>query len=276
MKRIARSWRLMKQSYGVLMQDKELMVLPILSGLCLLLILGSFVFGLGLHQEGTIEAIERGEQDVKLMISGFLFYVVTYTAAFFFQAAIVAGASERLAGGDPTLGSALSAAGRRFPAILMWGIIAATVGMILRAIEERSEMVGKIVASLIGAAWTLATFFMVPILVMEQKSVGTSFKDSWGLFKKTWGEMVSGNIGLGLASFLVMLPIILIAGALFNAGMTIAAIVVGVLGVGLVAMFFSALNGVWMASLYRYATKGDVPPGFDPDIFGSAFVAKAK
>ena len=276
MQRIARSWRLMKQSYGVLMQDKELMVLPILSGLCLLLILASFFFGLGLNQEGMFESIERGEQDVKLMISGFLFYVVTYTAAFFFQAAIVAGASERLAGGDPTLGSALGAAGRRFPAILMWGIIAATVGMLLRALEERFEAVGRFVVGLIGVAWTLATFFMVPILVMEQKSVGTSFKDSWTLFKKTWGEMVSGNVGLGLASFIVMLPIILIAGALFSAGMAVAALVVGVVGVGLVAIFFSALNGVWMASLYRYATKGDVPPGFDPDVFGSAFVAKAK
>ncbi len=113
-----------------------------------------------------------------------LFYVVTYTIGFFFQAAIVAGASERMNGGDPTVGSALRSASKRFGPLLLWGVIAGTVGLIIRSIEEKSELAGKIVMGLLGVAWSLATYFMVPVLVMEDEPVGSAFKRSWNLFKR--------------------------------------------------------------------------------------------
>ena len=214
--KIGRSWRLMKQSFGVLRKDKELLILPLLSGLCFLIVTAGFVFGTGVLDavdasgaaaaDGAAAGGEAGAfegQELKWTILGFLFYVVVYTIGFFFQAALVAGATERLRGGDPTLGSALGAASRRFPALLFWGIIAATVGMILRAIQERSEWVGKFVVGLIGGAWNLVTFFVVPIIVLEGQPVGASIKRSWNVFKATWGETVAGQIGFGLFGFLL-------------------------------------------------------------------------
>lgn len=272
MGRIGRSFRLMKESYRVLMRDKELLVLPVISGVLILIVILSFAIPLGVFR-GDVDTDESGVTYALVLLA---FYVVTYTISIFFQAAIIAGATERLEGGDPTVGSALRAAGRRFGSILVWGIIAGTVGMILKAIQERSELVGKIVAGLIGAAWSLATFFVVPVLVLEGVSVGSAFSRSWSLFKKTWGETVTGQVGLGLASFLFLLPVLVVCGLLCYAGLWVVGIVVGVLGVALIIVFFSALQAVFVAALFRYATTGESPEGFDADIVAGAFRPKKK
>jgi len=268
--RFGRSWRLMKQSYGLLMKDKELLLLPVLSGICILVLVASFVWPMVQNDFVWIEENPRMSA-----LLGFAFYVLMYTIAFFFQAALIAGACERMSGGDPTLGSALGAAAKRLPTLFAWGIVAGTVGMILNAIQERSEWVGRIVAGLLGAAWSIATFFVVPVLVMEKEPLGTSFKRSWGLVKDRWGEAVIGSGGIGLATMLVGIPIMLVCGALVRGGMETAGIVVGVVAFGLLAVFGSALQGVYVATLYRYATTNETPQGFGIADIEGAFHAKA-
>ena len=272
MGRFARSWRLMKQSWAVLMKDKELMILPLIAGLCILVILASFA--VPVFVKGTDWA--EGLPEWTLYLATFAFYVVAYTITFFFQAAVIAGASERMAGGDPTLGSALGAASKRLPSLFLWGVVAATVGMIIRAIEERSEIVGRIAMALVGAAWSLATFFMVPVLVMESKPLAQSFKRSWGIFKETWGETVIGAGGLGLAGFLISLPIILLCGWLFSTGLIWPAIIIGVLCLATISVVFSALQGVYVAAVYRFATADEAPQGFDATVLREAFRPKKK
>lgn len=271
MGRIARSWELTRQSYRVLMQDKELLLLPLLSSTIILLVCGSFVFGLGLQEDQILQSGEVGA-----ILPLLLFYVVSYTIGFFFQAALIAGACQRLAGGDPTLGSALGAAWRRFGAILAWGLVAGTVGLVLRMIQERSELLGKLVAGLLGVVWSLATFFMVPVLVMEEQPLGEAFKRSAALFKKTWGESVAGNFGIGLIGFLVMLPLCLLGMAVGSAVSPLAGILVAVPMVALAAVFFAALQGVFLASVYRFATRGEAPRGFDVDLLATVFKPKEK
>ena len=273
MGRISRSFQLIGQSWKVLMKDPELLVLPLLSGICIVIVTLSFIVPMGFLQEGAIE--EANEVVVYGVV--FLFYVVTYTLSFFFQAAVVAGATERMRGGDPTVGSSLRAAASRFPALLMWGVIAATVGMILKAIEERSGVVGKIVVSLLGAAWSLATFFMVPVLVMERLPVGQSFKHSWAIFKQTWGETVVGSLGIGLLTFLGMLVIGAIGFGLFYIQLEVVAIVTCIAGFLLLMLVSSALGGVYTAAMYRYATEGpDADTGFDAELLASAYRQKKK
>lgn len=267
MHRIARSWDLFKRSWGVLKQDKELALLPLISGILILAVMASFVFGFRLHQLA-------GDPGPREAIIGFVFYVFAYTTAFFFQAALVAGALERMNGGDPTLGSSLRAASKRLPALFAWGVVAATVGMILRAIQERSELVGKIVVGLIGVAWSLATFFMVPVLVMENETMGGSFKRSWSIFKQTWGENVVGNLGMGLVFFLATLALGGVVYALVAMKLALIAGIVGVVGFVTLMVVQAALSGVYLASVYRFATTGSVTSGFDPDAMRSAFRAK--
>ena len=268
MERISRSIRLVRQSYAVLMHDRELMVLPLISGVIIIAVAVSFFVGFGITEDGLRE--RRADQ----LLPVFLFYVVSYAVGIFFQAAVVAGATERMRGGDPTITSALAAAWRRKGSILAWAVVAATVGTILRAIHDRAGFVGKIVVALLGAVWSLATFFVVPVLVLEKHSVADSFRQSWATFKKTWGETVVGSGGIGLVALLAWITLVAVVGLMAYVGLGIVAIVVGVVAAVGLALFFSTLQGVYVASLYRYATEGKGAAGFDSDLFAQAFVEK--
>lgn len=267
MGRIGRSFHLVGQSYRILMQDKELMVLPLISGMIMAIVAGSFAFGFGLDAA----AVERHGPDVYLPF--FLIYVVVYAVGIFFQAAVVAGATERMRGGDPTVGSSLAAAGRRFAAIVIWAIIAATVGVVIRAIHDRVGFVGKIISGLLGAAWSLATFFIVPVLVLEDWSPRESFTRSVTLFKETWGETVAGGISIGVAAVCAWVTLIAFVGLLASV-VGVIALAVFAVGALFLSLFFSTLQGIYVAALYRYATEGLVPDGMDKTLFDHAFVPK--
>jgi hypothetical protein len=268
MERIERSFRLVQQSYRILMHDKELMILPLISGAITIAVAVSFFFGFKITEDG----LREGRADT--IVPVFLLYVITYTVGIFFQAAVIAGATERMRGGNPTVGSALAAAWQRIGTIVMWAIVAATVGTILRMIHDRSAFIGRIVVALVGAAWSLATFFVVPVLVFENLSVGDSFKRSWAVFKKTWGETVVGSAGVGVIAFLSWLTLIFVVMLLFAIGAVWPAVIVGVAGGICLILFFAALQGVYVASLYRYATEGKEAGGFDHDLLANAFVPK--
>jgi hypothetical protein len=96
------------------MKDRELMVLPLISGAITLLVAGSFAFGLGV----TSSRVEEGGLDVYLPLFGM--YVIAYTVGVFFQAAVVVGATDRMRGGDPTIALAMAAASRRIGKIVAW------------------------------------------------------------------------------------------------------------------------------------------------------------
>jgi hypothetical protein len=267
MGRIGRSFQLVGQSYRILMQDKELMILPLVSGAVIAVAVAGFAFGFG------VDSVRLQQRGPELYVPLFLMYVVTYTVGIFFQAAVIAGATERMRGGDPTIGSALSAASRRMGSIVMWAIVAATVGVILRAISDRLGFVGRIIVGIVGAAWSLATFFVVPVLVLEDRSVRESFSRSVEVFRKTWGETVVGGINLGVAAFCAWITLIAISGLL---AMLIGAPALALFAAGAVFLmvFFSTLQGIYVASLYRYATDGEAASGFDKALFEKAFVAK--
>lgn len=265
MGRIRRSFALVVQSYRILMQDKELMVLPLLSGIVMAVAVGGMALGAGVT--GGLLRVRGPAMYLPL----FLLYVVTYTIGIFFQAAVVAGATERMRGGDPTVRSALGAAARRIGPIVMWAVVAATVGVIIRVIHDRVGIVGKIIAGLLGAAWSLATFFVVPVLVLEDHPIGESFTRSVNVFKQTWGETVVGATSLGAASVCAWLTLVAITGL---TAMAVGAAALAVFFVGAIALmvFFSALQGIYVASLFRYATEGAGPSGLDPSLLGNAFV----
>ncbi len=269
MGRIGRSFQLVGQSYRVLMQDKELMVLPLISGAIIAVVVASFAFGFGLD-ESRVKQFGPG-----VYLPVFLMYVATYAIGIFFQAAVVAGATERMKGGDPTIASALAAAIRRLGPIMMWAVVAATVGMLIRAIHDRLGFVGKIIVSLLGAAWSLATFFVVPVLVLEERSIQESFTRSVSVFKQTWGETVAGGASLAAAAVCAWLTLIALAGLLAWA-VGLAALVVFAAGAIVLVVFFSALQGVYVASLFRYATEGQAAPGFDQTLLDRAFVPKGR
>jgi len=271
MGRIGRSIELVRQSYRILMQDKELMILPLVSGVFIAGVVVAVVLGFGISSD------DISRRDPRAAVAAFLMYVVIYAIGIFFQAAVIAGATERMRGGDPTVASALRAAAKRLGPIMLWAVFAATVGVILRVIHDRAGFVGKIIVSIVGAAWSLATFFVVPVLVLEERSVGASFSQSVAVFKKTWGETMAGGMSIGVVAFAAWVTLIAVVGLLAWAGAgLVVAMAVGIVGAVTLVVFFSALQGIYVASLYRYATEGHAPSGFDGDLLAHAFVPKTR
>jgi Family of unknown function (DUF6159) len=279
MGRIGRSFQLAGESYRVLMQDKELMLLPLASGAIIAVVVAAaglgFAVGLGLEPE----RLAAGGRGAVAYVPIFLTYVLVYAISIFFQAAVVAGATERLRGGDPTVRSALSAAGRRIGPIMLWAVVAGTAGMLIRLLQERVPFVGKIVAGIGGAAWSLATFFVVPILVLEERSIPESFSRSVRVFKQTWGETVVGGANLGVAAACAWATLVAIVG-LLSYVVGLAALVVLFAGAVVLTVLFSALQGIYQAALFRYAlfqqaTKHG-PWSLDANLLQQAFVPRPK
>jgi hypothetical protein len=277
--RFSRSWSLIKASGAVLRQDKELLLFPLFSGIATLLVAGSFI--VPLITSGAIERYDSQASDPVVPLMVFLFYLIQYFIIFFFNSALVGAAMIRLDGGDPTVADGLRIARSRIAQIIGYAAIAATVGLILRLIEERLGFIGRWIAGLLGVAFTVATFLTVPILVSRDIGPVDAVKESAVLLKKTWGENVVGQGGIGLVFMLGYFALTTI-GLLFvfmvaTTGspvliVAVLALVVLVL-IGL-ALVQSALQGVYSAALYRYATEGNAGATFPDALMGGAFRPK--
>ncbi|MEO8384838.1 MAG: DUF6159 family protein [Betaproteobacteria bacterium] len=280
--RLSRSWDLVKASGAVLKQDKELLVFPLISSVAALLVAVCFILPMiGL---GALDGLSGGDNSaisIGTYFVAFLFYTTQYFVIFFFNAALVGAALIRLDGGDPTVKDGLNIALSKMGSILGYAIIAATVGMILRAIQERVGFLGKIIVGLLGVGWTMATYLVVPVLVTSDVGPIDAVKESAGLLKKTWGENVIGQAGIGAAFGLITFAIVLCGIALvILAAMTGSVIVIGlavviaVLAVIAAALVHTALSGIYAAALYRYATQGSATLGFDTMALQNAFAPK--
>ena len=274
MGKIARTWSMMSACWQVLKQDKGLLLFPFISGVCCLALLASFAVTLYTtgHWQPPGAKTGTNQQAVYYGIF-FLFYVCNYFVIVFFNSAIVACATIRMSGGAPTVADGFRAAASRLPVIAGWAVVSATVGLILRIIEDRSEKVGRIVAGLLGAAWTVVSFLVVPILVVENKNPVAALKDSTALLKKTWGEQLVGNFSFGLLFFLLSIPAfaLVILGVL-SGSVAAAAVCIAIAVVYLIvlALIQSALQSIFQAALYLYARDGQVPEGFHAELLRGA------
>src|SRR5512138_3250583 len=240
--KLSRSFALLRASLAVLRADKELLVFPLCSAIASLLVVASFA--LPLFASGALERLDAGESPgVGTAIIAFLFYLTQYFVIFFFNSALVGAAMIRLNGGDPTVSDGFRIAFSRVGAILGYAAIAATVGLILRLIEERAGFIGRWIVGLLGLAFTVATFLTVPILVSRDVGPIEAVKESAVLLKKTWGENIIGNAGMGLVFFLFYLGVIAVAGVIvFGAVQTgSVALIVLVVALGVLAFIGLAL-----------------------------------
>jgi Family of unknown function (DUF6159) len=279
--RLARSWRLVKASASVLQQDKGLLLFPLISLGALFLVLLSFalpVLGLGMLS-GLGRDFHSGSPAFYAVL--FLFYFSQYFVIFFFNAALVGAAMMRLDGGNPTFSDGMRIATSKVGAIAGYALIAATVGMVLRALQERVGFIGRFIVGLLGVGWTIATYLVVPVLVAKDVGPIDAVKESATLLKKTWGENVIGQVGLTAAFGFIFLGVILcgialIAGAVFTQSIALiaVAVVVLVLAIGITGLVQSALAGIYAAALYRYATGGEETQGFDSGALKLAFAPK--
>ena len=264
MGRISNTIALAKVSWRVLRKDRELLVIPVLSFL-------TSIAALALIWLPTLSAVDAsglaGESEdpgAILLVVGVITAMALSVISVFFNGALVAGAYERLSGGDPTVRSALGRAVSRLPGLLPWAILTGTVGLVLQAVRERAGWLGRFVVNMVGMAWETATFLVVPAVVIDDHGAVSGLKASASLLKRTWGENIAARVGFGLLGFIAIIPAVVVvaaAGALGGAALVLG-ILVAVPYVALLVVVLTALNSVFQTALYLYATTGSVPTGF--------------
>ena len=283
MGKFSRTWELVKQSFVILRSDKQLMLFPILSAIsCLLVTAIIATGGTLLIMPAMASAAANGQpfrpnQSPLVLLGIFTMYVANYFVIVFFNVALVGVANSRLMGGNWTFRDGIELAWARKGTILQWAFVAATVGMILRTLEERLGLIGRLVMRIIGVAWALACYFVVPVLAFEDLTPIAAIKRSSKLFRDTWGEKVIGGLSFSLVSLVLMLPgfglwfVALVLGGIKG---LLAGFAILILYVLMLSVMMSAVQGIFNAALYRYACFQQVPPAFDADLVKSIWTAK--
>jgi hypothetical protein len=260
--RIGRGWRLLGQTWRFLLERPRLMALPALSMLlttvaAVLLFVPVFDATKGL--------------DVRL--SAFIAAAAsalpfTFIATFFnvgFLAMVLA--AER--GEQPTIRDGLRSARRRLRPIVAWSIVSATIGTAISAIEHLpfvGEIVGRVLSSLGGLAWAVATLFVVPVLALDGVGPKEALGRSATAFRRRWGESLTGEITIGAVSGIAIIPgaalICLGIGLLEDGGGAgVGLLVAGIALAAPVLALASAVTELFLLELYRVSVDPERTPG---------------
>ena len=281
---IKRSWNLTLESFKVLMQNKELMMFPIISAILTVIVVASFLVPTALlwgAMETTL-GLDDTAQNLIGMVVLFCVYFISYFIIIFFNVAILQCARIHFDGGNPTMKDGWDAGMQNLGRIALWAALSGTIGVILSQLEEKlGSLVGGILRGLIGGAWTIITYFAVPVLIFEKTSPFNAIKKSGQIIKETWGEGLTMYVGFGaiqgLFVFLTFIPLI---GGIILSAMMQNYIIIAIIGSLVVlswiilAVVFSSLGQIFRAALYIYATSGTVPSCFTESNVKDAFQLK--
>ncbi len=274
-----RSYGIFRESLNVLAHDKEILIFPLLSGIAMIFVFAGMIGGgwfLGLFQ-AIIDQGESGTGEVLGYAVLFVWYFLSWFVGLFFNVAVIHCAKIRLDGGDPTVADGVNASMKHLGRIATWAAISATIGLLAQIAKERGNWVLRLFTSLGEIAWGIATFFIVPVMIFEERSIVDSIKESVNLMKRTWGEALVGSGGIGLFIFLLAVPgaLPIVLGIMIGSGgAVVAGLGVAVLWWLTLACVSTALSGIYRAALYVYATEKRVPAGFSQEYVTGAFRTK--
>lgn len=271
--RLANGWKISMTSLQVLRENKQLIIFPILSGISLILILGSFFTLIMAGAGWDTDQVKESEQNVIGYLFLFLYYLVNYFVVVFFNMALIHCTHLYFKGEEVSVEKGIRFSMSRIGAIFAWSMFAATVGMVLRILSENLGAVGKIIIGIIGIVWSVATFFVVPVIAYENLGPIDAFKRSADMMRQKWGERIGAGFSFGLISligFLVAGFGLFMVGALFN---PILGVFLAVLGILLVAAIMSAARTIFISAVYHNIT-GDPVQHFNQQVIDNLFVHK--
>ena len=133
--------------------------------------------------------------------------------------------------------------------IAIWSAIATLSGLARSFVQL---MLCRIVIGIVGMAWAVVTFLVLPILVFENVGVGDAIKRSAAMLRRTWCENLIVNMGIGLISFLLVIPafVLLAAGAATGTALGFGTtVVLAVIWLIAVSCWSSAMSAVFQVAL---------------------------
>lgn len=280
----SRSWQITKLSFSVIKEDKELLLFPIISGFF------SMIFVIAMLFPTVITTLINGnafESNALFYVILFLIYFGLAFIATFFNVCVVYTTKIRFEGGNATFMESLKFSFSKLHLIAMWSLLSASVGLLLRMLDNLAKNMGKggqilmsILTSLLGMAWSILTIFVVPGLVYYDLTPFTAIKKSTQTLKTTWGESLIRNFGLGIMQVMFFILGIIVFVGLFAlvsslGGYAILAIfILALIYFVMLFLIFGVANSVYNTALFVYADKGIIPNGFTDDVMQNAFSRK--
>ncbi len=286
---VRKGWTMAISAWRVFKLDKELTALPLIGMVVSIVALIPFVLFAIAHSSGGALFADNATFEINLGNWTWPFWVslyfVTTLIGNFFGGAVIHGAMTRFRGGDPTVGSSISAVAHRFKPLVLFSLLMSTVGLILQVLADRVPFAGRIAIWLVDAAWNIANFFALPIIIMGTDNIQPlqATKQSVQLVKKVWGESVIAEAGIGVISFLIVVGYALLGSAVgvtaaathaLTGPVLIAFIALLVLGLFAIILVTSVLSGIVKAALYHYATTGEAPDTFNQELLRAAITPK--
>ena len=273
--RFSRSVRMLSASWRVLRENPGLIAFPAISTVLSLLV-GVVCFGIWSPHVGA--GAGHNARDALLVPSLVAAYPLTFISVYF-SVALAEVLAGRLDGRHTTPAEGFAAANSRIGLIAAWSLVACTVGLALRLLEERLPLAGRIAASVVGLAWSLATLFAVPVLAYENLGPIEVVQRSAQIFKRRWGSQIGGSIGIGFASVVLAIPlaIVLVIGLATPGGG--GTLIVLLAGGGLFGLFaaVAAMEQIFRVFVYRSAVGLDTSAGpFSQDDLRSPFVKRGR
>ena len=273
--RFSNGWNIASNSWAVLKENRKLILFPILSGLSMLAVILSFVVialaSVGWDFEAFDNIQDRGNIVHYLFVFGY--YLINYFIIVFFNTALIHCTHLYFMGEKPTIRQGLQFAVSRIGVLLSWAAFAATVGTALRLLQDNLGSIGKFVTGLIGIVWSIATFFVVPVIAYENLGPIAAFKRSAELMKQKWGERLGAGFSFGLIQLVSFIVLALLGFGLGWALHPLVGIIVFVLGVFSVLVLVSAVRTIFISAVY-HGLNGDPVKHFNQQFADNLFVQK--
>lgn len=258
--RVYRSWELAISSWKILQANRDFFIFPVRSMLSIILITLIFVFPIiyfdlmnWLFSGRLIGAITSF---IILLVYGF----VSYTVILYFNTALACAVLVLMRGGVPTLHDSFRIATDRLHYMIQYVVIITTVGIFLSWLKDRG-MLGNVTSTVLNFTWDIATFFVVPIIIVENINPTDAIILSSELLKKTWGEQIIGNISINFV-FLIMIAVILAidipACIYLKSNYPYLALILAILSMFVILTLLvvqSALSEIFVVALYEYAVE---------------------
>lgn len=272
MSRIENGWKITVNSFKILRANQQLIIFPILSGISIILIMASFFTAVFAAYGWQFPQVDVSNKGIQYLII-FAFYVVNYFVVVFFNTALIHCTHLYFKGEEVTVKKGLQFSISRIGSILTWALFAGTVGFILKMIQERSGLVGKIITGIIGIIWSIATFFVLPIIAYENVGPIDAIKRSSELMKQKWGETLTSRFSFGLiqlAAFAIIAIPCFLLGAYIH---PVVGVAVGVIAVFVVIAVMSAAQTIFVSAVYHNIN--DEPTAyFDQQLIDNLFQPK--
>lgn len=290
--RFVAGFQLARDCWKILRDDLSLLILPMVSGIACILLMLSFIAPASFDQQAVLAGITKlvqfanGQADSDSLKSWgkiFLFYFCLNFIILYFNAALVHCCLFRIRGLRVNLFHGLLAATRRLPLLLVWSVVSASVGLVIRTVEKFTRDHDRygtyFLVQVFGVLWSVATFFIVPVLVIERVGPFKALKRSVKVLTRTWGDQIGGRVGIEFFIFPVWLIGLAIVGFGVKAGVTTSSFGSALVGIGtlwlvVTALIHSTINTVLLSALYLYATQDEIPAEWKTAQLEQAFYAR--